>query len=235
MVVNEKAFVCKFCLYAFKQEHSLIAHEDMCSQHPAQKTVYPTPGENVMKFKNFGNSLEVPFTIYADFETSVITNDDDKKTKKHVPSVRIMFNGVRISGIQPRHVFVYGARRDGEISSNTLTARETRIDEILRRNTPMKRLTPEQLRECAALKTCRNCDVKFDNGIHKRCFHHSHVTGEFWYMCCGRCKLLLRYKQTVRKSKKTLPSFEVPVFFHNSDRFRRTLYFEAYEPHRQKR
>ena len=53
-------FVCKFCLYAFKQEHSLIAHEQMCSQHPAQKTAYPAPGENIMKFKNFGNSLEVP-------------------------------------------------------------------------------------------------------------------------------------------------------------------------------
>ena len=79
----------------------------------------------------------------------------------------------------------------------------------------MKRLTPEQLRECAAVKTCRNCDVKFDNGIHKRVFHHSHVSGDFLYMCCGRCNLLLKYKQTVRKSKKTPASFEVPVFFHN--------------------
>ena len=61
-------------------------HAEMCSQHPAQKTVYLTPGENVMKFKNFGNWLEVPFTIYADFETLVIPNKDAKKTKKHVSS-----------------------------------------------------------------------------------------------------------------------------------------------------
>ena len=83
---GEKTFVCKFSLYSFHQEHSLIAHEDMCSQHPAQKVTYPTPGENVMKFKIFGNSLEVPFTIYADFETLAIPNDDSKNTNKHVPS-----------------------------------------------------------------------------------------------------------------------------------------------------
>ena len=112
---GNEAFVCKFCLYSFKQEHSLMAHEEMCSQHPAQKVTYPTQGENVMKFKNFGNSLEVPFTIYADFETLVIPNDDVEKTKKTCSVGGVVFNGVCNPGIQPRHVCVHGARRDGEI------------------------------------------------------------------------------------------------------------------------
>ena len=167
-----------------------------------------------MKFKNFGNSLEVPFTIYADFETLVIPNDDVKKTKKHVPS------GVSCLTVSAfpefnRDMFSYTGPDVMAKFFKHLDSERTRIDEILRRNTPMKRLTPEQLRECAAVKTCRNCDVQFDNGMHKRCYHHSHVSGEFLYICCGRCNLLLKYKQTVRKTKKTLPSFEVPVFFHN--------------------
>ena len=211
---RNKAFVCRYCQYAFKQEHSLAAHEEMCSQHPAQKTVYPTPGENIMKFKNFGNSLEVPSTIYADFETLVIPNDDAKKTKKHVPSG---VSCLTVSKFQEfnQDIFAYtGPDVMGKFFEH-LDSERKRIDEILSRNTPMKRLSPEQLLECAAVKSCRNCDVRFDNGIHKRCFHHCHVSGEFLYMCCGRCNLLLKYKQTVRKTKKTLPSFEVPVFFHN--------------------
>ena len=190
-------FVCKFCLYVLKQEHSLIAHEQMCSQHPAQKTAYPTPGENIMKFRNFGNSLEVPFTIYADFETLVIQNEDVKKTKKHVPS------GVSCLTVSAfpefnRDMFLYTGPDVMVKFFEHLDSERMRIDEILRRNTPMKRLTPEQLRECAAVKTCRNCDVKFDNGVHKRCFHHCHVSGEFLYMCCGRCNLLLN--QSINQS-----------------------------------
>ena len=211
---GENYFVCKFCLYSYTSEILLEKHEDMCSQHPAQKTVFPTPGENIMKFKNFGNSLEVPFTIYADFETLVIPNDDAKKTKKHVPS------GVSCSTVSKfpefnRGIFSYTGPDVMEKFFEHLDSERKRIDEILRRNPPMKRLSPDQLLECAAVKSCRNCDVKFDNGVHKRCFHHCHVSGEFLYMCCGRCNLLLKYKQTVRKTKKTLPSFEVPVFFHN--------------------
>ena len=75
-------FVCKFCLYAFEKEHSLVAHEEMCSQHPAQKVVYPTPDENILKFKNFGNTLGVPFTIFADCESKLLPTSDPKKYNK---------------------------------------------------------------------------------------------------------------------------------------------------------
>ena len=78
---NHQTFVGEFCLYSFSSEILREKHAEMCSQHLAQKTVYPTPGENVMKFKNFGNLLEVPFTIYADFESLVIPNEDSKKRR----------------------------------------------------------------------------------------------------------------------------------------------------------
>ena len=173
----------------------------MCSQHSAQKVVYPTPGEYVVKFKNFGNSLEIPFTIYADFETLVIPNEDARKTKKHVPS-GVSCLTVSVFSEFNQDIFAYTGPDVMAKFFEHLDSKRKRIDEILRRNIPMKRLSPEQLRECAAVKTCRNCDVKFDNGIHKRVFHHCHVFGDFLFMCCERCNLLLRYKQSVRNSKK---------------------------------
>ena len=79
----------------------------------------------------------------------------------------------------------------------------------------MSPLTPDELREPYSAKTCKNCGTEFDEGVFKRCFHHSHVTGKYLYGSCARCNFLLKYKQTVRKSKKKAASYEVPVFFHN--------------------
>ena len=119
-----------------------------------------------MKFKNFGNSLEIPFTIYADFETLVIPNDDDsKKTKKHVPSGVSCLTVSAFPEFNNQEMFVYtGPDTMAKFFEHHDTQRE-RIDEILRRNTPMKPLSPEQLRDCALVKTCRNCDTAFDNGL----------------------------------------------------------------------
>ena len=127
----------------------------MCSEHPAQKATYPTPGENVMKFKNFGNFLEFPFTIYADFETLAIPIDDSKKIKKHVP-LGVSCSTVSAFLIFNQDVFAYTGPHVMAKFFEHLDSEKKRIDEILRRNIQMKRLSPEQLLECAAVKTCRN-------------------------------------------------------------------------------
>ena len=59
-----------------------------------------------------------------------------------------------------------------------LDRKKRRIDEISNRNVPMSPLTPDELREHYSAKTCKNCDTEFDEGVFKRCFHHSHVTGK---------------------------------------------------------
>ena len=154
-----KAFVCKFCLYSFKQEHSLIVHEKMCSQHPAQKVSYPTPDDNISKFKNFGDSLKVPFTIYADFETLVIPNDDSKKTKKHIPSAVACLT-VSTFPESNQEIFIYTGPDVMTKFFEHLDSERKRIDEILGRNEPMAPLSQEQLREYETAKRCKNCDAE---------------------------------------------------------------------------
>ena len=209
-----QSFVCTYCLLSFSKEILLKKHEDLCSKHPAQKVIYPTSGDNILKFKNFGNSLKVPFTIYADFETLVIPNEDLKKTKKHIPSA---VSCLTVSAFPEfnREIFIYTGPDVLEKFFEYLDSERKRIDGILGKNEPMTPLTPEQLREYETAKRCKNCDVEFDKGAHKRCTHHCHVTSKFLFPCCGKCNLLLKYKQTKRRSKNTPPSFEVPVFFHN--------------------
>ena len=62
-------FVCKFCLYSLEKEHSIIAHEVSCSEHAAVTAKYPAEPMNILRFNNFGHTLETPFVIYADSES----------------------------------------------------------------------------------------------------------------------------------------------------------------------
>jgi hypothetical protein len=45
----------------------------------------------IMKFKNYKNTLQRPYIVYADFEASIIPNDDDIKVAKHVPNSAMFY------------------------------------------------------------------------------------------------------------------------------------------------
>ena len=43
-------------------------HRIYCDNNTCTKIVLPKPYDNITQFKNYNNSLKVPFTIYSDFE-----------------------------------------------------------------------------------------------------------------------------------------------------------------------
>ena len=51
-------FICRYCLYSFKHEATMKAHEVSCSEHAAVTAEYPAEPMNILKFKNFGHTLE---------------------------------------------------------------------------------------------------------------------------------------------------------------------------------
>jgi hypothetical protein len=58
---------CHFCLHGFSRQNLLEEHESECFTHSGQKTVFPT--EPTVKFTSIFKQLEVPFVVYADFES----------------------------------------------------------------------------------------------------------------------------------------------------------------------
>ena len=56
-------YICKYCLYSFKHEDTMKAHDVSCSEHAFVNAEFPVEPMNILKFKNYGNSLEVPFVI----------------------------------------------------------------------------------------------------------------------------------------------------------------------------
>ena len=67
-----KTNFCDCCLYGFSREDLLINHKDECYgiNDRATKIQMPALGEKI-KFKKYHKQMQVPFVIYADFESII--------------------------------------------------------------------------------------------------------------------------------------------------------------------
>src|SRR6218665_18144 len=75
---------------------SLKKHSVFCSQMEAQRVELPYPRTTgILSFKNYNRSLRVPFTVYADFESTIKPIDTCQpnqnvsyanKYQRHIPS-----------------------------------------------------------------------------------------------------------------------------------------------------
>ena len=219
---GNEVYICKYCLCAFTSEILLDKHEVNCSEHPSQKVVYPTLGENILRFKNFGNTLEMPFCIYADFESLFVPNGESKESNKHEPSGVAVLTVSAFPEYNTEQIFVYSGPETMEKFFEHLEEEKQRINSILSENFPMIPLTVVEQGEYESAKTCKNCGTEFDDGAFSKVYHHLHSNGQYLFPACNRCNLSLKYKQSSRKSKNKPASFEIPVVFHN---------LSNYDPH----
>ena len=74
-----KKHFCRYCLQAFSTEKLLKYHIKHCFKiNGKQKIKMPKKGEYV-KFKNYKRKIKSPFTICADLESILVSQDDGKK------------------------------------------------------------------------------------------------------------------------------------------------------------
>lgn len=64
---GRERYCCERCLNSFWAKKSLDKHLEYCKNHDKVKISLPKEGTK-LSFKNYNNSLRVPFVIYADFE-----------------------------------------------------------------------------------------------------------------------------------------------------------------------
>ena len=62
---------------------------------------------NILKIKNFGNRLEVPFTIFADFEALLLPTPDPKRYSEHQPSAVACLTVSSFPEYNKEEMFVY--------------------------------------------------------------------------------------------------------------------------------
>lgn len=62
-------YACNYCLHMFTKQSLLDDYIPYCSPHGSQKVEIPSEHNCFLEFKDYEKTLEVPFVIYADFET----------------------------------------------------------------------------------------------------------------------------------------------------------------------
>ena len=205
---HRKIWVCDYCINHFITEDALNKHKLSCSQHDCVHTIFPTPGKNILKFKNFQNQIECPIKIIADFESLLETTDKTHgKTKlfqKHVPSAFCFYVVSRVSGFEmsPVTYVKQGDEDVAEVFTQKLEEATRTIYERFKNNVPMifddtaKRLYNAQT-ECYA------CGKPFGEKEFKKVRDHCHFTGKYRGALHSKCNLRLRRSKTI------------PVLFHN--------------------
>ena len=223
----------------FSSKLSIEKHEVSCSEHAAVTAEYPAEPMNILKFKNFGHTLETPFVIYADFESILERVDDDEskstqKINKHVPCGFACLTTSSCEKCNEEEVVVYSGRDAMPKFFQHIHAEQLRINENLNEIVPMKELTPEQKRDYRNATKCFNCDVEFsadqDDENYARNHHHDHLDGKYIGPACVRCNLAMKYKQSTRAKKNKPATYEIPIFFHNLRGYDSHLLLEHFPP-----
>ena len=226
---QQKSFVCKFCLYSFTKKESCTTHEEVCSQIPAQVVSYPNEHNKYLKFKNFGNGLRTPFTIYCDFESLLVPVHDEmgRKIVKHIPCSVGCPTVSDCQDYNQQQIWTHSGPGTMEKFFEHLDKESARINAIMNDIKPMAPLTVEEKERCQRTKNCGNCGIEFDDDVHSKTFHHDHVSSKFIYATCNRCNLALKHRQVIRKSKRSEAVYEIVVVLHNLSAYDLHLILES--------
>ena len=76
---NHGDFYCLGCLHSFRTDNELKKHERMCGNNDYCHVEMPTKDNNTLKYNHGEQSLNVPFTIYADLEYLLLKQQSCQK------------------------------------------------------------------------------------------------------------------------------------------------------------
>ena len=108
--------------------------------------------ENILHFKNVQNSFPLGFIIYCDFESSLEVCEDG--TSLHVPSG---YAYIVVSPFMTSQVVAYSGPDVMDNFFKDLQEEYQRIDEMLSKCEPMRRLTEEEVRQHEEATNCKGC------------------------------------------------------------------------------
>ncbi len=241
--------ICLRCLNAFgrlsekereedpERKSLLEIHSDACSGHELQRSVYPNPGDTV-KFKNYERLHDVPFAVYADFESFVKPLETEEKDssqsytmkyQSHVPSGFCYVIKCMDETVYPTKTVIrtttYENEDMGKLFVDTLTEDLRPIYEILKNTKPIVMTESDDILH-EEIKNCYACGNEFGTmlGIDKKigepivvkkCRDHCHITGKYRGAACEKCNLRMR-----------VPMF-IPVLFHNLEGYDAHLFVRS--------
>lgn len=196
---HSKLHLCETCLLFFSTRNQIETH--LCGE---TATVLPEKG-SIIKFNHFNRKQDIPFVIYADFETLLkpisggeYDTVNTSYTQRHIPAAF----GYNIVSSICNELTGYRSYRGIDCVSqfvNFLINDVKTIFKVLSKNEPMIFTSNDEIHFKQAIK-CHICEHLLWND---KVRDHCHITGHYRGAAHRHCNLQYR-----------IPTF-IPIFFHN--------------------
>ena len=206
-----KRFFCLRCLNSFPTEESLQKHDAYCSNNEAVRVQLPDAENSLLSFKAHNKSMQVPFVVYADFESFTerlegpITDPSNSYThkyQKHSPSGFCYYICCSLDKSFNKLVKYTKKERNEDVSKVFIERLEEDIKRIYNEfKFPKKMIFKKQDKKNFESATdCHICDKPLGSD---RVRDHCHITGKYRGAAHNKCNLNFK-----------IPKF-YPVLFHN--------------------
>lgn len=221
---GNKSYVCVGCGVAvFSSAIALDKHIVNCG-----KGNYKLPYKFDLSFKNYQNAIEVPFIIYADFESyfEYLSNNNELNTNKivynkiHKP-LAFCFKTICRSDDNLNNMEIYIGEKADMKFAEELYNEATRIEEILDDKIEMMDIDYEDYDNA---KICYLCNKPFGDDLnYRKVKDHDHVNGIYRGAAHSICNL-----------QYTKLNYTIPVVFHNLEGYDIHLFIESLSKYTKK-
>jgi hypothetical protein len=203
--IDDKVVKCSnnFCPICHKTviDDDFKTHVEKCFKFTCSGTVLKLPEEgSTMKFKNFKNTLERPFIVYADIEGTLIKIDDPNLLHRHEANSCCYYFVCTYDNSLNRLETFEGPNCIVDMIES-LYKLGTECIEIMKKNCEMK-LKKEDYQDFENASKCYLCKGDFDKNNYK-VRDHDHRTGKYRGACHTRCNI------------NHFSNRYLPVVFHN--------------------
>ena len=208
---EHKKFICERCLNYFGTQKLLDTHSELCQDHEAVREKLPEDG-TFLSFKNHHKKMDMPFVIYADFESIIKPlhtvqpdpmNCYTEKKQKHIPVSFCYFVKCSFDDRHSKLVEYTAKSEDEDVAQIFVDMLEEEVKEIYKNHPPKEMIfTNKDVETFEKAKCCWLCEGAFEMGDEK-VRDHCHYTGKFRGAAHNICNLRFRR-----------PKF-TPVVFHN--------------------
>ncbi|CAC5362600.1 unnamed protein product [Mytilus coruscus] len=201
-------FFCYLCLQGFPDKCKLEMHKADCRKFDFQKITLPEEGE-VLEFKEYAKTAQIPFVIYADFECLTRRVDtchpnlniSSTTTYQQTEAYSFGYQRVSVDKRYDKPPVIYRGPDVVENFIRYLLEEEKEIKDILSRIEPMKVTEYDKLDYKYATK-CYVCKKAFSSKNYK-VKDHDHVSGSIRGTSCNNCNLQIKIQKFI------------PVVIHN--------------------
>lgn len=237
---DHKKYFCDGCLLYFNNERQLMSHQRNDCNHvysttPSTRFRVDKYGrnvcENILKFENFEKQMQVPFVVYADFESvlkpmhTCEPNPDRSYTNRtfsHEPYSFAYFIKCSFDSSLSKFELYRGAEAAKTFVSRIEDDLTKIYNKYLKDPVPMSVLTSAEKINFKSATVCGICSKPFEEGAIK-VKDHCHLTGKVRFGAAHSvCNL--NYK---------LPNF-VPIVFHNMSGYDSHLFIKELINHGDK-